>query len=138
MPSIELKTLDGGTVGLDSLRGDVIIINLWATWCGYCREEMPALQSYLQRHKQEGLRVFAVSMDEPSSDKDVREILKPFGFVGARGRDSQLAALGRIWRLPMTFVIDRKGILRRDGSSGPPKVDLTVLEQEVTPWLKEP
>ena len=62
--------------------------------------------------------------------------MQQFAYTGALGRDSKLAGFGRIWRLPMTFVIDRKGVLRRDGSVGSPTVDEKVLEAEVTPWLQ--
>lgn len=137
VPGFELKALDGQKIHPEDLRGQVVVINLWATWCTYCREEMPALQDYYQRHKEQGLKVFAVSMDEAANDKAMREVLHQFSFTGAIGRDSQLSAFGRIWRLPMTFVIDRKGVLRRDGSVGAPAVDLATLEKEVTPLLAE-
>ena len=97
---------------------------------------MPALQNYYLHHHQQGLQVFAVSMDEASEDSSVRGIMQQFAYTGAVGRDSKLSGFGRIWRLPMTFVIDRKGILRRDGSVGSPTVDEKVLEAEVTPWLQ--
>ncbi|MBV8680685.1 MAG: TlpA family protein disulfide reductase [Aquitalea sp.] len=137
VPSFSLHTLQGQQITAEQLRGQVVVINLWATWCSYCREEMPALQSYYQRHHQQGLQVFAVSMDEASEDRAVRDIMQQFAYTGAIGRDSKLSGFGRIWRLPMTFVIDRKGILRRDGSVGSPTVDAKQLEAEVTPWLAE-
>lgn len=136
VPDFTLHTLQGQSVSTAQLRGQVVVINLWATWCSYCREEMPALQNYYLRHQQQGLQVFAVSMDEASEDQNVRAIMQQFAYTGAVGGDSKLAGFGRIWRLPMTFVIDRQGILRRDGSVGSPTVDEKVLEAEVTPWLQ--
>jgi cytochrome c biogenesis protein CcmG, thiol:disulfide interchange protein DsbE len=97
---------------------------------------MPALETYYQRHKGEGLRLIAVSMDDPGDEARAREVMQAYSYPAGIGRASKLKAFGRIWRLPMTFVIDRNGILRRDGSEGDPKVDLAALEKEVTPLLK--
>lgn len=135
-PSFEITTADGKVFKSTEARGEVIVVNLWATWCTFCREEMPALETYYRRHKAEGLRLIAVSMDEADMDARVKEIMQAFSYPLGVGRQSKLAAFGRIWRLPMTFVIDRNGILRRDGSEGEPKVDLASLERIVTPLLK--
>lgn len=135
-PQFEITTLDGKVFKSSEARGEVIIVNLWATWCTYCREEMPALETYYQRHKAEGLRMIAVSMDEASEDGKMREVMQSYGYTGGIGRLSNLKGFGRIWRMPMTFVIDRNGILRKDGNEGDPKVDLTSLERDVTPLLQ--
>lgn len=136
-PDFEIQTADGSLLKSSALRGDVVVVNLWATWCTFCREEMPALETYYQRHRGEGLRVIAVSMDEASENAQVKQIMQAYSYTLGIGRDSKLKGFGRIWRLPMTFVIDRNGILRRDGSEGEPKVDLAALEREVTPLLKD-
>lgn len=135
-PPFEIATADGKVFKSSDAKGEVLVINLWATWCTYCREEMPALETYYQQHKAEGLRVIAVSMDDASDDLKAREVMRAYSYTLGVGHQSQLKGFGRIWRLPMTFVIDRNGILRRDGSEGPPKIDLASLEREVTPLLK--
>jgi cytochrome c biogenesis protein CcmG, thiol:disulfide interchange protein DsbE len=134
-PDFEIATLDGKVFKSSEADGDVIVINLWATWCSFCREEMPALETYYQRHKSAGLRMIAVSMDDPAEQGKVREIMKSYGYAGGFGHLSKLKGFGRIWRLPMTFVIDRQGILRKDGSTGEPNIDLATLEEVVTPLL---
>jgi len=135
-PYFEITTTDGKVIKSSEAMGEVIVINLWATWCTFCREEMPALEAYYQRHKAEGLRMVAISMDEASEDGKVREIMQSYSYTAGVARLSNLKGFGRIWRLPMTFVIDRDGILRRDGSEGDPKIDLALLERVVTPLLK--
>ena len=135
-PAFEIATADGKVFKSSEARGEVIVVNLWATWCTFCREEMPALETYYRRHRAEGLRLIAVSMDEADMDAKVKEIMRAFSYPLGVGRQSKLDGFGRIWRLPMTFVIDRQGILRRDGSEGDPKVDLASLERIVTPLLK--
>jgi cytochrome c biogenesis protein CcmG, thiol:disulfide interchange protein DsbE len=135
-PPFEIATMDGRTFKSAEARGEVVVINLWATWCTFCREEMPALEAYYRRHKDEGLRLIAVSMDDAAGNDAARDVMRGYSYPGGVGRLSQLKGFGRIWRLPMTFVIDRDGILRKDGSEGEPKVDLESLEKVVTPLLR--
>ena len=135
-PAFEITMADGKVFKSSEARGEVIVVNLWATWCTFCREEMPALETYYKRHRAEGLRLIAVSMDDADMDPKVKEIMHAFSYPLGVGRQSKLGGFGRIWRLPMTFVIDRQGILRRDGSEGDPKVDVDSLERSVTPLLK--
>src|SRR6185312_1860862 len=71
-PSLEAKLIDGKPFSLSGERGHVVIINFWATWCPPCREEMPALETYYSRHKDEGLRIIAISMDDPQDAAKVR------------------------------------------------------------------
>jgi len=135
-PHFEIATADGKVFKSSEAHGEVIVVHLWATWCPFCREEMPALETFYQRHKAEGLRLIAVSMDEAGEDDKAREIMRSYRYVDGIGRLSKLNGFGRIWRLPMTFVIDRHGILRKDGSEGDPKIDLAALEKVVTPLLQ--
>lgn len=135
-PPIEAKLINGKPFKLSGEAGNVVIVNFWASWCGPCREEMPALEAYYQRHKAEGLRILAISMDDPADDDKVREVMRSYSFPAGFNREAAYKGYGRIWRMPMTFVIDRHGILRKDGSVGEPKVDLPTLEKVVTPLLK--
>lgn len=135
-PAIVAKQLDDKSFSLSGEAGNVVILNFWATWCAPCRQEMPALETYYQQHKAEGLRMLAISMDDPADDAMVKEVMRQFSFPAAFKRDANVKGYGRIWRMPMTFVIDRHGILRKDGSEGDPKIDLPILEKLVTPLLK--
>jgi len=137
-PTLDGKLLDGTPFHLASEKGNVVIINLWASWCSPCRTEMPAIERYYQQHRAEGLKVIAISMDDPQDDKEVRSLMTRYSFPAASIRDIQMDGYGEIWRMPMTFIVDRNGILRKDGSVGEPKVDLDLLEQQVTPLLQTP
>ena len=98
---------------------------------------MPALEAYYQQHKAEGLRILAVSMDTAADDDKVRAIMRGYSFPAAFLRETNFKRYGRIWRMPMTFVIDRHGRLRHDGSVGDDaSIDLPTLEKIVTPLLK--
>jgi thiol-disulfide isomerase/thioredoxin len=134
-PALDAKLLDGKPFSLAANAGKVVIVNFWATWCEPCRAEMPAMDAYYQKHRNEGLEVLAISLDRPSDEQKVREVMRAFSFDAGLGRDAQFKGYGRIWRLPLTFVIDRNGILRKDGWYGDPGIDLPLLDKIVTPLL---
>jgi cytochrome c biogenesis protein CcmG, thiol:disulfide interchange protein DsbE len=136
-PGFDAKLLDGKPFSLAAQTGKVVVVNFWATWCEPCRAEMPALDAYYKQHKAEGLEVVAISMDQPGDDAKVREVMQSFSFDGGLGREASFKGYGRIWRLPLTFVIDRRGILRKDGWYGKAGIDQAMLEGTVTPLLAE-
>jgi|SRR5579864_403285 len=135
-PAFEAKLLDGSEFRLADSPGTVVVVNYWATWCVPCRAEMPAIDAYYRKHKDEGLRIVAISMDDPRDEAKVREVMKSFSFPAALARDTQARGYGRIWRIPLTFVVDRNGIVRKDGWFGDPGIDENLLEQTVTPLLR--
>jgi thiol-disulfide isomerase/thioredoxin len=135
-PDIEAKLLDSPvTFRLSANHGKVTVINFWATWCGPCKLEMPAIQAYYEKHKAEGLEVLAISMDEARDLPEVRKIAQKFSFPIALKSEANFKGLGRIWRMPSTFVVDRDGILRKNGHVGDPEVTSAQLESLVTPLL---
>ena len=138
-PPLEAQQLDGGRYSLAAHRGEVVILNFWATWCVPCRAELPAFADFYQRHRAEGLSVLAVSMDDPEDLAKVRAVAATLPFPAAMYAQAGAEGYGRIWRLPITFIIDRQGRLRADGGSGKPMVyDLPALEQAVAPLLGPP
>jgi cytochrome c biogenesis protein CcmG/thiol:disulfide interchange protein DsbE len=101
------------TVTLSQLRGQVVVLNFWATWCAPCVEEMPSLVA-MQRHmKDKGVTVLAVSVDV--DDNAYREFLKNHGVNLLTVRDASQKANGLYgtFKFPETYVIDREGIMRR-------------------------
>jgi thiol-disulfide isomerase/thioredoxin len=136
-PALSAKLLDGKSFSTEAAKGEVVIVNFWATWCPPCRQEMPAFESYYQKHKNQGLRIIAVSIDEPADVAKVRDVMRDFTFDAALEGETQHKGYGRIWRLPLTFVIDRKGVLRKDGWYGAAGIDQLLLEKIVTPLLDE-
>ena len=134
-PALEAKLLDGQPFSLAAQSGKVVVINFWATWCAPCRAEMPALDAFYRKHRDEGLVVLAVSLDEPDKEAKVREVMKAFAFPAALGPQSDFKGYMRIWRLPLTFVVDRSGILRKNDWYGDPGLDEALLESTVAPLL---
>lgn len=137
-PAIQAKLLDGTTFNLADNAGKVVIVNIWATWCAPCREEMPALDAYYRAHRDEGLVLIALSMDDPKDEAKVREVTRAYLFPVGLQNDTYLKGYGRIWRLPLTFVVDRKGILRKDQWYGDPGLDAQLLDETLSPLLHAP
>lgn len=108
-PEFELRTLEGRSVDSSSLRGRVVVLNFWATWCGPCKEEMPSLQRLKQQFKPEEFELLAITTDQQ------REAIK--GFVRSLGLtfpvliddDKEISAAFGVRGLPTTVLIGRDG-----------------------------
>lgn len=120
---------------LSAQKGKVTIINFWATWCGPCKAEMPMLAAWYEKHKDEGLTILAISMDDKRLLPEVQKVAALYPFQFAMKGDASFKGLGRIWRLPSTFVIDREGLLRKNGHQGDAEITQTELDALVTPLL---
>jgi thiol-disulfide isomerase/thioredoxin len=136
-PAVRAELLGGGTFDTATRRGKVIVLNLWATWCKPCREEMPALEALYRAHRGDGLEVLAVSIEEPRDLGKVQAVMKQFSFPAALASSTRMAGYGRAWRIPVTYVIDRRGVLAFDGSKVANTLDLPAFEKLVLPLLRE-
>jgi cytochrome c biogenesis protein CcmG/thiol:disulfide interchange protein DsbE len=110
----EATTLDGDTVTLASLRGKVVLLNLWATWCTPCRMETPYLQSVFEEYEADGFEIVGISMDTGDAADDVAMFVEEYGVSYTILHDPQMRGmeLYQVLGLPATFLIDREGILR--------------------------
>jgi len=115
-PAVEYPaaTLGGDTVTLASLKGDVVLLNLWATWCVPCRQETPYLEQIYQEQKDRGFQVVGISMDMGDAADDVARFVEAYGVTYTILHDPQMRGLDLYQApgLPATFMIDRDGILR--------------------------
>jgi cytochrome c biogenesis protein CcmG, thiol:disulfide interchange protein DsbE len=134
-PSISVTLLDGRPFSTEQVRGKVLLVNFWATWCGPCREEMPAVEAYYQSHKAQGLEVLALSVDELADEAKAREAAKPFTFPVAMMKSARLSGFGRIWRMPVSAVIDREGKLVKQDWFIQPKLDAAALDAVIKSLL---
>lgn len=135
-PDLRAELLDATPFDSAKQRGKVIVLNFWATWCAPCREEMPALEAYYRAHRAEGLELIAISIEGPDDLLKVKRVMKAFSFPAALSSSAQIDGYGRLWRIPITFVIDRRGVLRFDGFKIAKALDLPALERIVTPLLR--
>lgn len=121
-PPLELPRIDGGTAQLASLRGQVVVVNLWATWCPPCVREMPALQRVYERFADQGLEVLAVAVDDLPGQRQpdgrivglVSEFVDEYGLTFPVVIDPTGATERRFGTeyLPTTVLIDREGRIR--------------------------
>jgi len=114
-PSYAVTTLAGGPLTSDSLRGKVVLVNFWATWCLPCRAEMPLLQSMADRHRDAGLVVLGLSrdwrpVDEVRAFLAERDITYPVAVVGG---DAE-RWFGGLVGYPTSFLLDRNGTIRHE------------------------
>lgn len=135
-PEAVLVTLDGERISTRALRGRVVILTFWASYCTPCREELPLLSRYYERHRQEGLEVLGFSLDDADDIAAVRRAAAQLSFpVGLLGRSSA-SGYGRIWRMPVSFTIDADGTLVQDGwKDKSPAWTAARLDEVVTPLL---
>ncbi|MBX9855453.1 MAG: TlpA family protein disulfide reductase [Gemmatimonadaceae bacterium] len=112
-PVFTVQTRDGRVLTADSLRGRVVLVNIWATWCPPCRAEMPALQQLADSHADEPFVLLGLSVDRgPASsvDRFLRE--RGISYPNAIITDDILRAFGGVRGYPTSFLLDKRGVLR--------------------------
>lgn len=112
-PSYAARDLSGDSVSLALLRGKPVLLNVWATWCLPCKEEIPYLEALHAKHAAEGLQIVGVSVDARGDESKITEFAKDFRMSYPIWRDpdervnTRFLAIG----VPSTYLIDRDGIL---------------------------
>jgi peroxiredoxin len=115
-PDFSLPTFDGETVSLSDYRGQVIILDFWASWCTPCRSSMPILHALWQRYRDRGVVLVGVSLDR--NEADARAYLASNGFTdmvalwGSLSAADRVATTYGVQGIPHTFIIDRSGVIR--------------------------
>lgn len=131
-PKFTLITYDKQRITLEDLKGQVIVLNYWATWCGPCKRELPLLDAYVRRHPE--LKVYAVATEDsvpPAKLKPLAAILSFPLIAHILGSGYGLVSNA----LPTNYVIDRAGIVRYAKAEA---FDLETLNAVVGPILAEP
>ena len=129
---LSLPDLSGKEVDLASFRGEVVLVNFWATWCEPCREEMPSLQRLENKLAGRKFRVVAVNIGEGAPR--IRQFLErtPVSFTILRDAESEAMKAWRVRMLPASFLVDRRGMLRYqlvgEADYDDPKQQAPVLE----------
>ncbi len=119
-PDFSLATLDGEMVTLSDLRGRPVVLNFWATWCGPCRAEMPALEQVWQQYEQGGVMVLGVDQGEQAGtvERFVREEVGT-SFPILLDPDQKVGAAYQVRALPTTFFIGADGVIQEVRIGGP-------------------
>ena len=134
-PNFVLNTLAGETVSLSDLRGQVVVLNFWASWCPPCRAEMPAIQQVYDTYREQGLVVLAVNVREPDSQtaEFVAEMQLTFPIL--TDHDGSVFETYRVRSLPTTFFIDREGVIQEMVLGGP--MSRALIESQVLTLLEQ-
>jgi peroxiredoxin len=111
-PDFRLTRLDGEDLRLSDLRGKVVIVNFWASWCAPCREEMPEFVRLYDEKRGQGLEIVAVDLQE--AEGPVRDFVDLFGmtFPILFDRSGEVARTYNVRGLPVTLILDREGVVR--------------------------
>lgn len=128
-PDFTLTARDGGTVSLAKHRGEVIVLNFWATWCGPCRKEMPLLESIHRRYQERGLTLIGVNVERDPKAADAWLRQTPVTFPIVYDTESKVSQLYKVNGMPSTVFIDRRGNLRRIHQGYKPGDENEYLDQ---------
>jgi peroxiredoxin len=116
-PDFKALTLDSipREKRLADYRGQVLMINVWATWCLPCRVEMPSIEALNKAYAPKGLKIVAVSIDDPGTDSTIRAFVKQYGLTFEVLHDAQgrISDSYDITGYPETFIVGRDGIIRK-------------------------
>jgi thiol-disulfide isomerase/thioredoxin len=126
---------DGRAVSSDSLKGRVLLVNFWATWCPYCRKEKPVIDEFWQDYRARGFEVVSISVDDPPDRIAAWMRDKGYAFMAAPSNASVRTAFGEIGSVPTSFIVDADGNIRhRIGG----QVHYPRLKKLVEPLLAAP
>ncbi|MBW8832694.1 MAG: TlpA family protein disulfide reductase [Burkholderiales bacterium] len=111
-PDFTLRTMDGKNLRLQELRGSVVLVNFWATWCGPCRQEMPHLNRLYDKYRSSGFELLGVNIDEDASNAIGVATKMGLKFPVLLDTDKKVSRLYDLSTMPSTVVIDRDGKVR--------------------------
>ncbi len=111
-PEFTLPMLGDGDVSLSDYRGKVLLINIWATWCEPCRDEMPYIESQYENFKDQPFEVLAINQDR-RGEEDVAPFAQDFGltFPILLDRDKEVGKLYQVSKFPESFIVDKNGVI---------------------------
>ena len=136
-PDFTLDTLQGEKVTLSHLRGKIVVVNFWATWCLPCRKETPALEKAYEQYEDSGMVILGMNLTDQDSVSDVESFVQEFKLTYPilLDRDGSVSNLYQIEGLPTTFFINREGIIRTVIVGGP--MSETFIRSKMETLLKE-
>jgi cytochrome c biogenesis protein CcmG/thiol:disulfide interchange protein DsbE len=130
-PELIVTALDGQTLDLSKLRGKVVLVNFWATWCAPCRKEMPVLDTFYRRYHGQGLELIGISVDFARDATKMRKAAGAVTYPTAMANDIPVNGFGPPEGVPVTYVIDAEGVVRDKFIAVPNK----LLQDVVVPLL---
>lgn len=131
-PPMEVTLIDGSKVTLADLRGQVVVLNFWATWCVPCRAELPLLDGFYRQTQKHGLRVFAITTEDSVPTFRLKPLFAAMAITPARRIKGKYPLVGNA--VPTNYIIDRAGVVRYAKAAA---LDLDDLNAHLVPLLRE-
>ena len=123
---------DGRVLTSENLRGKVVLVNFWATWCPYCRKEKPVIDAFWQDNRKRGFEVVSISIDDSPEKIAAWMQDKGYTFMAAPTNASVVNAFGHVSSVPTSFIVDTEGHIRHKIAG---QVHYPRLDKLVTPLL---
>jgi cytochrome c biogenesis protein CcmG, thiol:disulfide interchange protein DsbE len=111
-PELVVSALDGEVFDIAKLRGKVVLVNYWATWCAPCRKDMPKLDAFYRRDHAQGLEMIGISVDRDRDLAKVRKVMATLAYPVATLKDVTVDGFGPPQGVPITWIIDPDGKVR--------------------------
>ena len=111
-PALVVTELGGQIFDLAKLKGKVVLVNYWATWCAPCKKDMPKLDAFYRRHHGQNLEMIGISVDRPNDLPKVRRIMASLAYPVATLKDITVDGFGEPEGVPITWIIDADGKVR--------------------------
>ena len=128
-PAFSLESRAGGQVSLAALRGQVVMINFWASWCGPCRQEFPALDQIYAKYKPMGFTLVAINVESEKADAEKFLGATPVSFPVLFDPDNAVSGKYGVSAMPTTILVDRQGRVRWQHRAYKPGDEAEYIEQ---------
>lgn len=135
-PDLTLETLDGGTIRLADLRGKIVLVNFWATWCEPCKVETPDLVAASDEFRDRGLVIVGINLtDQDKSMDEIRKFVQRYQITYpiALDRDQEAQRAFAMFAIPVSYFIDSSGRIRYTRTTVVTRTDIEHVLQELTP-----
>ena len=135
-PDFTLKSRDGGNIKLSEQRGNIVLVNFWASWCGPCRQELPAFEALYQEYQDLGVEILAVNVDDEAEKAKVLLQDIEVSFPVLFDTSGEVSQLYDVSAMPTTVIVDRDGNVRLL-HPGYRKGDETKYEKAIKMLMRE-
>jgi len=135
-PNFTLKSRSGKNIKLSELRGQVVLVNFWASWCGPCRQEMPILEKLYKKYKSLGFVILGVNVDDKPAQAESLLKLIDVSFPVLFDADKKISEKYKVTAMPSSFFIDRDGKLRSEHKGYLPEYE-QLYRNEIKKLIRE-